>query len=88
MIYDFETMLERHGRDAIAVDATLPVRSLDKYMVYVCEGDAVRAVPVKLGVSYNGLVEVIEGLQEGQEVVLEGQHRLTDGAAIIRVQGK
>ena len=80
-------LLEEH-RNAIAVDATLPVRSLDKYMVYVCEGDTVRAVPVKLGVSYNGLVEVTEGLREGQEVVLEGQHRLTDGAAIIRVQGK
>jgi len=80
-------LLEEH-KNVIAIDSTLPVRSLDKYIVYVCEGDIVRATPVKLGVSYNGLVEVLEGLKEGQEIVLEGQHRLTDCAVIMRVQGK
>ena len=80
-------LLEEH-KDVIVVDSTLPVRSLDKYIVYACEGDIVRAVPVRLGVSYNGLVEVLDGLGEGQEIVLEGQHRLTDGAAITRVQSK
>ena len=77
-------LLEEH-KNVIAIDSTLPVRSLDKYLVYVCVADVVRAVPVKLGVSYNGLVEVVEGLEEGQEIVLEGQHRLTDLAKIARV---
>jgi membrane fusion protein (multidrug efflux system) len=80
-------LLEEH-KNVIAIDSTLPVRSLDKYIVYVCVADIVRAVPVKLGVSYNGLVEVVEGLEEGQEIVVEGQHRLTDCAAIVRVQNK
>jgi len=77
-------LLEEHD-DVVVVDATLPVRSMSDRIVYLCDGDKVKAVSVKLGISYEGKVEVLEGLQAGQEIVVEGQHRLTDGAAITRV---
>lgn len=80
-------LLEEH-KNVVAVDATLPVRSLGDRIVYLCDGGVVRAVSVKLGISCEGMVEVTEGLQEGQEIVVEGQHRLTDGASITRVAPK
>ncbi len=79
-----ELLLEER-KQVTAVDIALPVRNRDRQLVYVCEGDHVKAVPVKLGVRFGDLVEITEGLKPGQEIVTQGQHRLTDGAAIQRV---
>lgn len=76
-------MEERFG--IVAVDVSLPIRNLDKQLVFVCQGDTVRAVPVTLGIATEGRVEVLSGLSEGDEVVVQGQHRLTDGSQIRRV---
>ncbi len=76
-------MEERFG--IVAVDVSLPIRNLDKQLVFVCQGDSVRAVPVTLGIATEGRVEVLSGLSEGDEVVVQGQHRLTDGSQIRRV---
>jgi len=55
-------------------------------VVFVVEGDRVRMVPVKVGISDADYWEVVEGLAEGQEVVSGGYkviHRdLTDGARV------
>ena len=37
---------------------------------------------VKLGVRSDAIVEVVEGLSDNDEIVLAGQHRLTDGAKV------
>jgi HlyD family secretion protein len=55
-------------------------------VVFVVEGNRVRMVPVKLGISDADYWEIVEGLQEGQEVVSGGYkvvHRdLQDGARV------
>ncbi|MBQ4480778.1 MAG: efflux RND transporter periplasmic adaptor subunit [Victivallales bacterium] len=85
-MYASVAVLLEERNDVVAIDLSLPVRNLDKSLVFVCEGDTVRAVPVKLGTTFRGLVEVLEGLKPGDEIVVQGQHRLTDGSKIRRVQ--
>jgi HlyD family secretion protein len=41
-------------------------------VVFVREGDAVKMIPVKRGISDDTHVEILEGLQEGQEVISGG----------------
>jgi HlyD family secretion protein len=48
-------------------DAPKPIE-----VVFVKEGDRVKMVPVKLGISDDAYTEITEGLQEGQEVVSGG----------------
>lgn len=84
MFASVDLLLEDH-RNAVAIGQDLPVRVLDKHIVYVCDGDQVRAVPVELGLRSGGLVEVLSGLDEGDEIVVQGSHRLTDGSRIHRI---
>ena len=81
-----EVLIESRD-NVIAIDTSLPIRNLEKRIVYVVEGDKVRAVDAKLGIHFANKVEVLSGLQEGDEVVVVGQHRLTDGASIRRLEG-
>lgn len=71
----------------LAIDSALPIRNLEKNIVYRVKGDRVEAVDVKLGIRFNSLVEVLSGLSEGDEIVIVGQHRLTDGAQIRILPG-
>lgn len=71
----------------LAIDMAIPVRVQDRFVVYAVDGDGVKAVDVKLGTSFGKMVELQDGLAEGQEIVIVGQHRLTDGAKIKRVEG-
>lgn len=50
------------------------------------ESNVARRVPVKLGRRYDRVVEITEGLDGNEEVVVQGQHLLRDGAAIRTAQ--
>jgi hypothetical protein len=39
-------------------------------------------VKVTLGIRSDAIVEVVDGLADTDEIVLAGQHRLTDGAKV------
>jgi HlyD family secretion protein len=86
-MYATVEMLIESRDNVVAIDTGLPIRSLEKHIVYLAEGDRVRAVDVTLGIRFANMVEVVDGLQEGDEVVVVGQHRLTDQAAIRRIEG-
>jgi len=45
--------------------------------VFVIEGDHVKMVPVKIGISDDNYWEVTDGLQEGQEIVSGGYHAIS-----------
>ena len=57
-------------------------------VVFVAEGDHVKMVPVKIGISDDNYWEVTDGLQEGQEVVSGGYHAIShdleDGKKITK----
>jgi HlyD family secretion protein len=60
-------------------------------VVFVVEGDHVKMVPVKIGISDDNYWEVTEGLQDGQEVVSGGYHAIShdleDGKKIVKGKG-
>lgn len=55
---------------------------LGEYFVYVIQGDSVVQQNVQLGTRVNSDIVVREGLQEGQQIVVEGIQRLRQGAKV------
>lgn len=55
---------------------------IDSRSVVVVENGAARNVDVRIGESNENQVEILEGLSEGQQVVVEGNYDLKDGAPI------
>jgi HlyD family secretion protein len=57
-------------------------------VVFVVEGDQVKTVPVKIGISDENYWEITDGLQEGEEVVTGGYRAISrdldDGKKIVR----
>lgn len=51
-------------------------------IVYRVEDGIAKAIRVKLGIRKDSVVEVLEGLSEKDEIVVAGQHRLTDGVMV------
>jgi len=56
--------------------------------VFVVDGDHVKMIPVKIGISDDNYWEVTDGLKEGQEVVSGGYHAIShdleDGKKIVK----
>lgn len=54
-------------------------------VVFAAEGEKVREIAVATGKRRNGTVEILDGLAAGQEVVVAGNTRLSDGASVTVV---
>jgi len=70
---------------ALMVPAASVLRVLERQIVFVVEGGTARAATVKTGIRSGDRVEILEGLEAGDEYVAMGQNKLTDGAAVERV---
>jgi HlyD family secretion protein len=57
-------------------------------VVFVMDGDHVKMVPVKIGISDDNYWEITDGLQDGQEVVSGGYHAIShdleDGKKVVK----
>ena len=69
--------------DAIVVpeDAVLPLQGADYIWVVTPEGTATRR-QVTLGVRTPGFIEVVDGIESGEQVVVGGLERLSEGASV------
>lgn len=67
---------------ALRVPASAVVERDGKKTVFVVQDGVARARPVKVGLSDGAMVEVIEGLAEGEEVIAQGGDVLADGQAV------
>jgi HlyD family secretion protein len=60
-------------------------------VVFVVEGDHVKTVPVKIGISDDNYWEITEGLKEGDEIVTGGFHAISrdldEGKKIVKGSG-
>jgi len=65
-----------------AVNASSLVTRNGRLVAFKIADDRVREVPVKKGETFGDLVEVIDGLQSGDRVVLKPSARLRDGSRI------
>jgi RND family efflux transporter MFP subunit len=63
-------------------EGALVMREDQKTVFVVLEGNKVMQRVLKLGDAAGGWVEVHEGVQEGDRIVVAGQHKLKDGAMI------
>jgi RND family efflux transporter MFP subunit len=70
---------------ALAVPASSVIRVLDRQLVFRVENNTARAADVKTGLRDGAYIEIFEGLSDGDEYVVMGQNKLTDGAPIERV---
>jgi membrane fusion protein, multidrug efflux system len=73
-------LAERESAMTIPEEALVPVSS-EQY-VFKVVGGKVQRVRVNIGMRRNAKVEVIAGLQAGDEVVTAGQLKIRDGAAV------
>jgi HlyD family secretion protein len=57
-------------------------------VVFIMDGDRVKMVPVKIGISDDNYWEVTDGLEDGQEVVSGGYHAIShdleDGKKVVK----
>ncbi len=73
--------LKRHPNALALPPAALVLDSMGT-SVFVVEGDKVKKVPIRTGIDDGVWVEVTEGLTGGENVVVVGKSRLTDGTAV------
>jgi len=75
------TLAER--RDVLAVPAeAIAIRPDGSRTVFVVEGDTARQRKVTAGLEGGGWVEITEGVQEGEKIVLQGFEKLKDGVPV------
>jgi len=73
---------ERH-EDVLTIPATAIVDEDNISVVYVVrDGEAVRRV-VRIGIEANGIVEIVTGIDAGDQVVVTGQTSLRDGSRVL-----
>ncbi len=71
------------GRRASIAVPERAIRHTDKgFTVFVVDGVAARERAVRLGLRVDGRVEVLEGLREGDRLVVDGALTLRDGAEV------
>ncbi len=58
----------------------------EKYVYVVADGKAVHR-EVTTGIVGDGIVEILSGVKEGDEVIVRGQHYLSDGETVRVVRG-
>jgi RND family efflux transporter MFP subunit len=75
------TLAERH--DVLAVPAeAVAIRPDGSRTVFIVEGDIARQRKVTAGLEGGGWVEITEGVQEKDKIVLQGFEKLKDGVTV------
>lgn len=76
-------------QDAIVVPSAAVQTGQQGQFVYVVKGDKAELRPVTSGVDYEGMTVIDKGIASGEQVVTDGQIRLSPGAKIaIRTPGR
>ena len=74
---------EKKNTLLVPIDAVTEVN--DQTVVYVVNGNKAEQRPVTTGLSSDGRIEILSGLEAGDTVVTAGQPNLTDGARVETV---
>ncbi len=72
----------RTARDVVAVPASAVFRDGRRDAVYVVVNDVARKRLVRLGAQGESRVEVLEGLEQGERLVVRGVDRVRDGQRV------
>jgi RND family efflux transporter MFP subunit len=85
-MYATARLVVERKENAVVVPADALVRRLDKYIAFVVQDGVARSRIVKVGMRSGEFLEILDGLSAGEELVAGGQHRLTNGTPVERVQ--
>ena len=69
-------------RTTLVVPITAILYEAEQAKVYIVEGGKAIEKSVRLGVKYGDVMEILEGLQKGDMVVVAGQQNLTEGIRV------
>jgi membrane fusion protein, multidrug efflux system len=76
------------ARQTVVVPITALLYEAEKVRVFVVEGERAKERQVKLGSKYGEVMEIMEGIKEGERVVVVGQQNLSEGAKVaVKDQG-
>ena len=78
---DAELVVARHEQALTVPLLALGTRA-SKTVVFVVEGDKVRAAEVKTGWRERDWIEILDGVQPGEKIVVEGATMLSDGSRV------
>lgn len=81
-MYATGTIALNRRENAMVVPFDSVVRNADERLVYRVKDGRAEVVKVKLGIRQDAIVEVLEGLSESDDIVIAGQHRLSDGVPV------
>jgi hypothetical protein len=70
------------ARQVLTVHKDAIITRAGKSVVYVVTDDSAEMRPIVLGEATGGRMEVLEGLKEGEQVVIRGNERLQPGAKV------
>ncbi|MGI6350506.1 MAG: efflux RND transporter periplasmic adaptor subunit [Armatimonadota bacterium] len=70
------------AQDAVIIPKDTLIEEAGQMMAYIVEGNAAKRQTVTLGIEGVAVVEVLEGVNPGDKVVIRGQKGLTDGASV------
>ena len=70
------------AQEKVVIPITALLYEEAKIKVFVEEGGRAKERPVAVGAKYGELMEILEGLKEGEKVVVAGQQSLSEGAKV------
>jgi len=73
-------------KEAVLIPITSILYEGTKARVYLNENNKARERSLKLGRKYGEMIEILEGLQAGEQLVVVGQNTLTDGVNVRLVK--
>jgi len=76
------TLYTGQSKDIVIVPITAVLYEDSRVKVFVAEGDRAKERPVKIGSKYGEYLEILEGLQKSEIVVVVGQNNLAEGVKI------
>lgn len=74
--------------NVIAVNRRSVIERDGETYIFVIEGDSAKRKDVTLGMESEVAVEIVDGIEEGETIVVKGQHYLADGDKIRVVGGE
>ena len=75
----------RSVKDAVAIPVSAILERGEQRIVFVVEDQKAVETTVETGLQTDGLIEIVSGLEAGQQLVVEGQEQLQTGRS-VRVQ--
>ena len=74
-------------KDAVVIDQNVVQNTENGTVVYVAENidgkKVAKSRTVKTGLSYNGKIEILDGLKAGDQLITQGYQEVADGQAVI-----